>query len=307
MKILQEFTFFYNSKYFYVGQSVHVKSRIKSHLSRLNKGNHENIIAQRVYNKYKDTDPFIFKYVLECNPNDLDYFEEYCHNRFKEENPDHTSMNIAPFGNTGNTEDSRKNKSEAFKGRTYPSKYVKYVQLDLDGNLIKIWDSVGIAEKELGIHIHLEKHTCGGFQWQRYEEWLINPKGKVTFKHNVYDTVKQFTLDGEFIKEWNSPKEVSDTLNIPYSSLVSCLNKKNKTSGNYLWSYSFNPPNYDNSKQRHNIPKVLEQYDQEGNFIKVCKSINSAATEMDVTPYEIKRCIAGKIDSINGYIWKYQK
>ena len=297
---------FYNSKYFYVGQSVHVKARIKEHKSRLKKSKHENIIAQRVYDKYHEIDPFKFKYLLQCDPNDLDYFEIFCFNKIKEKYPDKTPMNIDPVGTGCNTKESRKKMSETRKGNSAPWKYVKYVQLDLEGNLIKIWDSIIVAEKELGIHIHKEKHSCGGFQWQKYDEWLKNPKGKVQHKHHIYTTVKQFTLDGKFIKEWDSPKKASEGTGTGYSSLVGCLNNKHKTAGEYLWSYTFTPPEYNNSKPRHNKKKVLEQYDINGNFIKICKSINSAAVEMGVTPYEIKRCISGHIDSINNYIWKYQ-
>lgn len=89
-----------------------------------------------------------------------------------------------------------------------------------------------------------------------YEEWLVNPKGAVNHKHNITDTIKQFTLEGEFIKEWNNVPEICNTLNIKGSSSINeCLNGKGKTVAGFLWSYSFKCPIYDNKKPRHNLKK----------------------------------------------------
>ena len=58
-----------NSKYFYIGLSIDIRNRWKQHLRALKKGIHKNIFIQRVYNKYKDLDPFEFSilYIKHCN------------------------------------------------------------------------------------------------------------------------------------------------------------------------------------------------------------------------------------------------
>ena len=49
--------------------------------------------------------------------------------------------------------------------------------------------------------------------------------------------VIQYTLDGEFVKEWTSTREISRQLGIYHSSIVSCCNGKTKQSHNFIWKY----------------------------------------------------------------------
>lgn len=101
-----------------------------------------------------------------------------------------------PWLNNGSerTEEHRQNLSKSCKGRQSPNKGNVYTkeyrdklsnsstvkrkvkQIDLDGNLIKIWDSISLAERTLQIrHISevcrnvLYHKTTGGFKWE-YEE-----------------------------------------------------------------------------------------------------------------------------------------
>ena len=83
---------------------------------------------------------------------------------------------------------SREHMSEAFKGEKHPmygrrgkdnpcSK--KIVQLDLQGDLIKIWDSMHEARREGHFNVaHISscckgnRKTHKGFKWKYYDEWL---------------------------------------------------------------------------------------------------------------------------------------
>ena len=47
--------------------------------------------------------------------------------------------------------------------------------------------------------------------------------------------VKQYNLEGNFIKEWNSVKEASTVLNIPAPNISLCINNHRKTAGKYIW------------------------------------------------------------------------
>lgn len=98
-----------------------------------------------------------------------------------------------PWLNNGNkrTEKHKKNLSESLKGRRSPNKDKKFdderrkklseastckkkvKQLDLEGNLIKLWDSISEAQKTLQIrHISevcrkmRNQKTAGGFKWE---------------------------------------------------------------------------------------------------------------------------------------------
>jgi hypothetical protein len=59
-------------------------------------------------------------------------------------------------------------------------------------------------------------------------------------KYGVYKkgkTILQYNLKGDFIKEWESIKLSSKTLNIPRSSISSNLNQRYKSAGGYIWKY----------------------------------------------------------------------
>jgi group I intron endonuclease len=98
-----------------------------------------------------------------------------------------------PWLNNGKerTEEHKKNLSKSLKGRQSPNKNKKFdderrkklsesstskrkvKQIDLNGNLIKIWDSISMAEKTLQIrHISevcrnvKNQKTAGGFKWE---------------------------------------------------------------------------------------------------------------------------------------------
>lgn len=49
--------------------------------------------------------------------------------------------------------------------------------------------------------------------------------------------VIQYSLQGDFIKEYNSIIEADCELNIPSTLIVRCCKKKNKTAGGYIWKY----------------------------------------------------------------------
>jgi group I intron endonuclease len=98
-----------------------------------------------------------------------------------------------PWLNNGKerTEEHKKNLSKSLKGRQSPNKNKKFdekrckilsdastskkkvKQMDLQGNMIKIWDSISVAQKTLQItHIsevcrkHKHHKTSGGYRWE---------------------------------------------------------------------------------------------------------------------------------------------
>ena len=295
----------YNSKYFYVGQSVHVRKRFKEHQSRIRKNKHENIIMQRVFNKYKDSDPLKFKELIACDPNDLNYFEEYYFNKISKLWCDKTSMNIDPCGKAGDYLISSKHKSEAHLGMSKEWRKVKYVQLDSKGNLIREWNSITDASKYYNKKINPNKHLSIGYQWQKYDEWLKNPKGPVNYKHNIIDTIKQFDLKGNLINEYENISTAAKAVGLKSnSSLVSCLSGTNKTCKGFLWSYSYTPPKIDILIDRTKYRKSIKQYTLEGEYIKTFSSINEASEVLNISIKSIKNNLTNRQKQAGGFIWK---
>lgn len=49
--------------------------------------------------------------------------------------------------------------------------------------------------------------------------------------------IQQYTLEGVYVKTWNSVKEACEELNLSRTSMGNCLNNRSKSCGGYLWKY----------------------------------------------------------------------
>lgn len=242
-----------NSKYFYIGLSNNIRNRWCTHRSRLRRGVHDNYIMQQVYNKYNLEDPFKYEIVCLCEPKDLATLEIQTHREYCEKYSDKISMNIANCDSTCNWTDAMRSKaskshtgmklsaehrkaiSEGQKGCVRQKQRIPIVQLDLNGELIKVWDSITTAIKELGINVNLNRKSSGGFQWQKYEEWKINPKGPVEYINTT--PVYQYSKNGDFIRKYNSIQEAADTTGIKRCNIGNTLSGKQKTAGGFIWKH----------------------------------------------------------------------
>ncbi len=78
--------------------------------------------------------------------------------------------------------------------------------------------------------------------------------------------ILQYSLDGEFIREWESLKEASIKLNINYSTISNCCKEKSNHAGKFIWrnKESSNINNKINvkitSRQFRNINKSIKSY-----------------------------------------------
>lgn len=54
-------------------------------------------------------------------------------------------------------------------------------------------------------------------------------------KENKIKSIIQLDLDGNFIKEWKSAREVEEKINISRKNISQCITGKNKTAGGYKW------------------------------------------------------------------------
>jgi group I intron endonuclease len=50
----------------------------------------------------------------------------------------------------------------------------------------------------------------------------------------------QYTLSGEFIREWNSTREAAESLNLKYSSIKNCALGLSKSSYGFIWKHKTN-------------------------------------------------------------------
>ena len=195
------------------------------------------------------------------------------------------------------------NHSEETKRRMSDSHSKKVYQYNIIGYLIKIWNSIKIAEKELGIDgsgivkcCKGKLCTMGGFVW-RYEGESFYLK-----EDSHFTKVYQFNLDGKFLRKWDSISYAAKTLNINPNTISHCCNGLYKTAGGFIWS-----------KENHCIPvykvgstsKAVVQYSLDDIQIKIWPSATSASKKLNINIVCISRCCNGVGKTAGGFKWRF--
>ena len=139
----------------------------------------------------------------------------------------------------------------------------------------------------------------GNFSNKKHSE-----KTKQLIKQLKSIPVFQYSLNGEFIRKWNSILEASQTLNIIKSSIALCsLNKINfNTAGGYLWSRNY----VKNIKKPINgNSKKIAKTDKEGNIICIYNSLKETAIKEQISQGKIINSCKNKKNTYGKFRYKY--
>lgn len=135
-------------------------------------------------------------------------------------------------------------------------------------------------------------------------------------KHPRAKAVLQFNLNGIFMKEYKTAKEASEETGVLRSSICSCVKKKIKTAGGYMWRYKENeiisnikpvePHNFNNNSKKWHMKKI-NQYTIDGLFIRSFDSISEANEFIGVRKDNggVSGVVRGTKRTAHGYIWRY--
>lgn len=126
--------------------------------------------------------------------------------------------------------------------------YKKVVQLDMNYNVIKTWESVKFIVNSLNLKYDNIMGCCrgdikssGGYRWIYENEYKIGNYEKSNLNGQAKPVI-QLSLDKQFLREWTSCNEIQNILNYPASSIKSTCNGRFKTHEykGYLWFYKEN-------------------------------------------------------------------
>lgn len=118
-------------------------------------------------------------------------------------------------------------------------------QYSIYGEFLKEYDSIKLAQYQTGIKSispsSSTKKTFGGFIWllQRNDDQAIKIASTINQSRMIYKKlpVLQYSLDGVFIKRYESSGEAEQLNNISKSKVGECCRGKRKTAGGYIWKY----------------------------------------------------------------------
>ena len=152
------------------------------------------------------------------------------------------------------SEEAKVKMSESRKGRPLSDKArealeesrkrYKIVQYSLEGEFIKIWDSISDAGRELEIDISSIAKCCkgfyrnaGGFIWKYFEDELTKEELILRNTTAKERCVAQYSLSGELICIFSSIKEASLKTNVYRNNISRCCSGTRKTAGGFIWKH----------------------------------------------------------------------
>lgn len=135
----------------------------------------------------------------------------------------------------------------------------------------------------------------------------IGGQKKIKEKINHGAAVIQYTLEGQFLKIFNTVQEAADEVRIHPSNIRKCCNGNTKSSGGFKWEWQQGLKKEEKTIEiaRKNNKKVF-QYDMKGNLIAEYDNVKTAADSVGISKTGIYNCCLGKQKTSGGYLWTYK-
>lgn len=218
----------------YVGQSVNVYNRLIHHRKKLRANNHDNEHLQNAYNKYGE-ESFLFELLVECDDRFLNSEEAYWCNILNCYDNNYGYNLVINNPNGSNKRLKKETIEKMVKNRNYvmSEENKALLRLRLSTPEAKAKLSMG-ALKRTGIK-QTQEHI------QKRLKYHIGVKrdpsvGRKIAEKMCIKTI-QMSLNGDFIKEWESLTSIKKELGYDMS-LISrvCIGKGNTAYG-YKWAY----------------------------------------------------------------------
>lgn len=326
----------------YIGQTINPRSRKSQHLCKSTGA--RNVAFWRAYEKYGSVEYEEIEHVAEysrdvlCDKlNDLEqkYIAEY-----KSTNPKY-GYNLTSGGKVFIvTEEGRKHMSDARTDK------VAILQFDLNGNFIAEHSSTVEAAKAVRSRPGTIWNCCvgkasgrrvkktqivKGFTFRFKSDFTEHP---LTINLNITTNKKrvlQFSLDGEFIKEWESIVEIENSMQCHESGIRQCCYGKYRQSAGYMWKFRDDfeeiPQRIDPVREKKKRPfptltaeqvekgkrilrekyaRSVVQFGFDGAYVAKFTSIEDAALSVNGDAASIcNACKHERLKSAYGFQWRY--
>lgn len=295
----------------YVGQTIQpLKKRLDSHKFHLRNDRHDNPHLQRSWNKHGENNFRFFvledglETLKELNKAEVKWIKELDTTLGK------TGYNLQTGGENFNLHESTKDKIRK-------SISISVIKYSLDGDLLKIYESIDHAAKEYDGSIQnivtcLKgiTNTAYDFQWRYYTDDYKDKieccESRIEQQRNQGDSkvTEQYDLNGNFIAEYPSAAEASRQTDINSASIRATCKRRYKTGGGYQWKYKGSDKEIENLKDYNppnNTPKFVIKLNEMGVVVGEWDSIRDASKEVNRSrPYISERC-----KDKNNVIWNF--
>ena len=195
---------------------------------------------------------------------------------------------------------TRKDKKEKIKG--FPKAVAKYGYKNFKRVTLYEYPD---TEEGMKLAYQKEAEIVNMDFVKRHDTYNLALGGKFTVYTSLKKSIAQYTLEGKFIRTWESISEAERSLNL--TSIKQNLIGKSKYCGNFQWKY-YNNDNSDISPV-YKKEKYVYQFDLQGNLIKIWKSISDASKQFE-NNISAKTAISNNCNNKSnqslGYYWSFK-
>lgn len=186
---------------------------------------------------------------------------------------------------------------------TYGGRGNNFIMTDKSDIVLQLWED-GLTINRIVEKTSLNVETVRSYlNKQGITKEQIKERANQILKELKSIKIKQYDLNGNFIKEWNSSVEAEKDLNINSRSIRAVCSGKRNTAGGFIWKYL-----NDNSpvKLKNKTKKKVCQYDLNNNYIATYHSLKEAEEQTGINYTSISKACNNRIKTAGKYIWKYK-
>lgn len=246
----------------YIGSSKNLKSRFNRHKHHLLKGDHFRKLLQELSLKH-GIESFYFEILEKCDNSDLIEIEQYHFERLKSISVNSRvyvesnrgmkypkeilekrkeimaklmSEGFVPFANVDRSK--RTGENHPMYGKNHSDKAKEKISKANKGRTVSEEFKRKLSERMLSFkHTNRTKDILREkLKGNKNGEGHVCPKElKEANRIRQSKPVKQFDMDGNFIKLWESAKQASQSLGINYSSIGLVVSGERNHAGGYVW------------------------------------------------------------------------
>lgn len=305
----------------YIGQSINIEQRWYNHRNELNGNRHCNRHLQNSWNKHGEKN-FKFEIIEECTLDNIDEKEIYWISYYNSTNI-FNGYNISSGGNASSRGVKLTQEQKEYMSKVKNPEEI--VQIDFNGNIVKIWRSATHAQRTLGIRAcsilkcarQDGSYQANGYFWFFAKIFDIDNFNVELYKYNhrryLETPILQYDLYGNFIKEWSGINEIKNNSTEMNCAVIRsvCEHRGKNTYNGYIWIYKYDD-NYEiNEKlllkcQLKYKKCIVEQYNKNGVFLKEWNTEELEKSEYNYDIVHRNCCNSYKSVFYKDCIWKYK-
>lgn len=129
-------------------------------------------------------------------------------------------------------------------------------------------------------------------------EWVSKSDNIRHSIHKCSCRINQLTLDGEFVKVWNSSMDIERELAFDKGSIIHCCKGRQRSAYGYIWRYV-------NPDSQRVINRPVAALTKDGELVAEYRSAAEAARGLKIRPNQICLCLKGTYKSAHGLRFIY--